>query len=333
MTYRRQSGFTLIELLVVISIIALLISLLLPALGSARVTANIARDAANMKGMLTSAHNYAADNNDYVLDRPTRPAPDSPYMFANAPTDPTAWGAITGAQIVVTSSGAMSPNTTFICGLGLLFPKGPNATGSNPLDTYGDYSNIEMSYSPLGNQRDATRNYPPVLPSMWARRAYFGDEYSVPWTEDGANWGPYFGNGNYYTSCSYLFRGADYTWFDPAVNSTRFLSYQTATLGDASPTVYAKFKANRKRGLSSSEFWGAKAVMSGGTLNFYGAVSSQFRVNTGRGDGSVRALSDSNYITRVAAGTNTALGGARSWYFDENREHRYLAWADYTQGW
>lgn len=332
MTNRRPSGFTLIELLVVISIIALLISLLLPALGSARVTANIARDAANQKGLLTSAFNYAADNNDNMLNRPGRPAPDSPYMYASAPTDPTQWGAITGASLMHASGGGMTPNTNWIAGLGLLFPKGTNASGDDSTrNTYGDYSEIELAFSPLGSQRNALDQY--NLPTMWVRRAWFGDEYVSPWTEDGANWTPWFGSGNYYMNASYYWRWADYTWYDPNVNSTRFLSYQTSVLGNASPTVYSKFKENRKRGLSSSEFWGAKAVMSNGSLNFYGAISSQFRVNIGRGDGSVRALADANYITRVAAGTNTALGGARSWYFDENREHRYLAWADYTQGW
>lgn len=74
---RQSRGFTLIELLVVISIIALLISLLLPALGNARRGARIAKCTANMKQHGQSLANYASQNNDRLLNAPESPGPDS----------------------------------------------------------------------------------------------------------------------------------------------------------------------------------------------------------------------------------------------------------------
>ena len=57
---KKQKGFTLVELLVVVAIIALLVSLLLPALGSAREIARRAMCANNMKNILTGSQLYAA---------------------------------------------------------------------------------------------------------------------------------------------------------------------------------------------------------------------------------------------------------------------------------
>jgi len=59
---RRPSAFTLIELLVVISIIALLIAILLPALGAARQSARRAQCASNMKSMTLGSIVLGEDN-------------------------------------------------------------------------------------------------------------------------------------------------------------------------------------------------------------------------------------------------------------------------------
>ncbi len=60
-------GFTLIELLVVIAIIALLIGILLPALGNARVTAQAVREQSGMRQTMLAYSMYADDNRGGLL--------------------------------------------------------------------------------------------------------------------------------------------------------------------------------------------------------------------------------------------------------------------------
>ncbi len=67
----KKHAFTLIELLVVISIIALLIGILLPALGAARRTARQMQNSTQVRGIHTGLVLFSQGNNTYYPGRST----------------------------------------------------------------------------------------------------------------------------------------------------------------------------------------------------------------------------------------------------------------------
>ncbi len=83
----QRRGFSLIELLVVISIVALLISLLLPSLNSARAIAQSAKCMANERQISIATRAYSTENKEYW--------PISTYAMCTHPEHSTAlWATV-----------------------------------------------------------------------------------------------------------------------------------------------------------------------------------------------------------------------------------------------
>lgn len=83
----RRLGFTLIELLVVVSVIALLIGILLPALGAARQSAQLVACKSNLRQFMTAMNSYGSSADGYFCSG----AWDNRQAYSWGPLDKAGW--------------------------------------------------------------------------------------------------------------------------------------------------------------------------------------------------------------------------------------------------
>ncbi len=168
-SHRAKRAFTVIELLVVISIIALLIALLLPALGQAKEAAHNAQCLANLKQLAFAILNYAEDNGN-TFPRPKQDNTATPP--ARSWCDGSAWGqsAINGMRTGTIFEYVGKDEKVYLCPVAKQRLTAI-ATGTNPL-----WRSYSQNFH-VGDDNDISDT---TYPGRWPGLNYRPDSITKP---------------------------------------------------------------------------------------------------------------------------------------------------------
>ncbi len=161
-------AFTLIELLVVISIIALLVGILLPALGAARRSAQKAVCLSNERQLGVAVFTYATANDQYVPLGYSGSLDFSYFLYSQFYDNNAPWGTL------YFSDDSIQTRDVWLCPSASgpewlnehiensVFPV-PKAGDNETLDTASHYASRPFRYANIDPKPDTYWNYDPAL--------------------------------------------------------------------------------------------------------------------------------------------------------------------------